>query len=255
MFVDALGFGQSPWPEVRYTLEDHLGALRRTLLREGATRRVTLVGHSFGAILAAYYAAQHPEDVKRLCLLGTPVFDSEAEARRRIRRLSFLTSLFSLNPVLARAGCDVLCAFRPLVRRAVPVVRRALPREVAEDAVLHHWGSIDGTLRNVILTRPVAQALARVGPKTILVHGREDEVTPVDRVRTLAADIGATLVITGSDHHGYLVEDRPVLLALLQSGSEPSTQGANATGSDRSFARTWGADVPDALAGARPRNP
>src|SRR5689334_10305877 len=48
IFVDTLGFGRSPLPDVEYTLEDHLGALRRTLVAERATRRVTFVAHSFG---------------------------------------------------------------------------------------------------------------------------------------------------------------------------------------------------------------
>lgn len=78
--MDALGFGHSPWPEADYTLEDHLGALRRTLVAAGATRRVTLVGHSAGAILAAWYAARYPEEVERLYLLGTPVFRDRREA-------------------------------------------------------------------------------------------------------------------------------------------------------------------------------
>lgn len=53
IFVDALGFGRSPLPDVEYTLADHLGALRRTLIAQGATRRVTFVAggphHSPGA--------------------------------------------------------------------------------------------------------------------------------------------------------------------------------------------------------------
>src|SRR5260370_42054387 len=42
IFVDALGFGRCPLPDVEYTLQDHLGALRRTLVAEEATRRLTL---------------------------------------------------------------------------------------------------------------------------------------------------------------------------------------------------------------------
>src|SRR5437588_589817 len=61
IFVDELGFGQSPWPEdSQYTLDDQLGALHRTLLALDATHDVTIVAHSFGTVLAAWYAARYP---------------------------------------------------------------------------------------------------------------------------------------------------------------------------------------------------
>ena len=52
IFLDESGFGRSPWPDSEYTLDNHLSAIRRTLVAEGATSHVIVVGHSFGAILA-----------------------------------------------------------------------------------------------------------------------------------------------------------------------------------------------------------
>src|SRR2546421_363711 len=82
------GDSGSPWPDAGYTLDDHLRALRRTLLAEGAGEHVTLVAHSFGTLLAANYAARYPAEVDRLYLLGTPVFEDEKEARKHIRAIS-----------------------------------------------------------------------------------------------------------------------------------------------------------------------
>jgi pimeloyl-ACP methyl ester carboxylesterase len=82
-----LGFGRSPWPKhIRYTLGDQLGAFPRTLVALGATQNVTFVGHSFGTVLGACYAARDPGEVRSLVLLGTPLFDSPEQGAARIRR-------------------------------------------------------------------------------------------------------------------------------------------------------------------------
>src|SRR6266849_9180689 len=73
VFVDSLGFARSPWPQdSRYTLDDQVAALRRTLVAVGVTRQVTIVAHSFGTVIAAAYASRYPNDVIRVVLLGTP---------------------------------------------------------------------------------------------------------------------------------------------------------------------------------------
>lgn len=204
IFVDALGFGRSPIPAVDYTLEDHLSALRRTLVAEGATRRVTFVGHSFGAVLAAHYAARHPAEVERLVLLGTPVFRDECEARARVRAVSAMNGLFTLNPVLAREVCKLHEAtLSPLLARLVTFFIRDTSPEAARSGLLHTWRSFNGSLRNVLLSRPVAAPLARVGPKVVFVHGRRDAVTPLPRIEELAAALGARLVVTDDDHSSY----------------------------------------------------
>ena len=77
VLVDLLGFGASPRPWMRYTLERHLDALDASLAGEG---RITLVGHSMGATLALAYAARWPERVVRLVLISPPCFKGMAGA-------------------------------------------------------------------------------------------------------------------------------------------------------------------------------
>jgi pimeloyl-ACP methyl ester carboxylesterase len=66
---DARGCGESdPDPELRYgagTIADDLERVRRALRLE----RFTLAGHSFGAVAACVYAAEHPETVTGLVLI------------------------------------------------------------------------------------------------------------------------------------------------------------------------------------------
>lgn len=217
IFVDTLGFGRSPLPDVEYTLEDHLSALRRTLVAEGATRRVTFVAHSFGTLLAAYYAARYPDEVERLWLLGTPVFADEQEARAHISEMSSMGGIFTLNPILAREACKLHEAtVSPALARIVPLFLPDTPPEIAREGLLHTWQSFDGTLRNIVLTKPIATPLAHIGSKVTFVHGRADHITPVARVRALAAETGARVIETDDDHVSYLSQSAGRVLAAVE---------------------------------------
>jgi len=217
IFVDAHGFGHSPWPDLRYTLEDHLGALRRTLVAQGATSHVTIVAHSLGTIFAANYAARYPGEIDRVVLLGTPVFSGEKEARKRLWQVSPLAAMFSLHWLLARETCMTMGAFRPLLRRVLPSLEPDLPRGVVSDAVLHCWPAIDGTLRNVLLAKPIAVPLRRIGPKVTFIHGSADAVTPLPQIRRLAGEIGARLLVTANDHRRYVLDSHEEILGALET--------------------------------------
>lgn len=218
IFVDSLGFGRSPLPAVEYTLAEHLGALRRTLVAEGSIRRVTFIAHSFGTLLAAYYAASYPGEVEHLYLLGTPVFDDESEARARIRETSAMSGLFTLNPILAREACKLHEAtVSPALARLVPLFLPDMPPEVAREGLLHTWRSFNGTLRNVVLTKPIAAPLARIGPKVTFVHGRADCTTPLARIQALAAATGARVMATEDDHLSYPSASAGLVVAAVEA--------------------------------------
>ncbi|MEO6260329.1 MAG: alpha/beta hydrolase [Thermoanaerobaculia bacterium] len=218
LYIDALGFGRSPWPLTEPTLEDHLDWLRRTLVAEGATQHVTIVAHSFGTIVAAYYAARHPQEVERLVLLGTPIFRGQDDARQRIKSMSSLAGVFSLNPVIAREACLLMGAFRPLIRNVLPHLARDSRSEVVEDAVLHDWPSIHGAIQNVLLRSPIESALDRVRASITFVHGDEDPVTPLQRVREVAERLHADLVVVPGDHQTYAGPSRATVVRIIDQG-------------------------------------
>jgi len=211
IYLDELGFGRSPWPEIEYTLDDHLGAIRRTLVAHGATRRVTIVAHSFGTILAAYYAERYPDEVEALYLFGTPVYADEAEAKRHVGEMSGLAGLLVKSRPLARIVCAVHNGLRPISSRLAPYMRRDLPPEVARDGALHFWPSLVGSVYNVILTKPIEEPLRHLDAKVTFVHGDLDTVSEIDRVHALAGEIGATVIATPGTHASYWKDARSVL--------------------------------------------
>ncbi|HVS30681.1 MAG TPA: alpha/beta hydrolase [Thermoanaerobaculia bacterium] len=223
LYVDAYGFGRSPWPLTEPTLEDHMAWLRRTLAARNATSNVTIVAHSFGTILAAHYGARYPDEVGRLVLLGTPLFRGEEDARGRIRDMSQLAALFSLNPILARETCLIMGAFRPLIRSLAPRVSDSVPDAVAEDAVLHDWPSINGAIRNVLLTKPAGKPLEAAGSKAILIYGSRDTVTPLERIREVVGRTGASLILMDGDHHSYVRDGRGIVMDAIRKSAPPSS--------------------------------
>lgn len=206
IFIDALGFGRSPWPRnIAYTLDDQVAALRRTLLAKGATTNVTFVAHSFGTIIAAAYAARYPGEVSRVVLLGTPIFANEQQARERIRNMTALGALFTFNKTLANLSCMTMCAFRPLLRRVLPMMRPGLDPAVVADSVLHDLPAVDGAVNRILLEERVQDSLRHIGPKAVLIHGRADAVTPIEDARRIAEETGAKLIEVDGNHHQYFV--------------------------------------------------
>jgi pimeloyl-ACP methyl ester carboxylesterase len=221
LLVDELGFGRSPWPDGAYTLDDHLGAIERTLKAQGADQGLTLIGHSFGAMLAVEYGARHPAAVEQVILFGTPIYRNESEARSSIGEMSMLAGLTAQNSTLARLVCILHTSALPLTARLAPLMRRDLPRAVAADGALHFWPSLHGSVENVVLSHPIEPAIAALGSRVTLVHGRRDVITSMARVREVAEAAGAALVVTDDDHTSYWRGAGELLRSQLAEASPP----------------------------------
>lgn len=202
VLVDLLGFGKSPKPWRRYTVERHVAELHRVLSGRGP---FVLVGHSFGAIAALAYAARHPADVHGLVLLSLPYFGGFREAIDYFRSRRSADRWLMTNVVLAAVTCVIT---RRLLRRLLPRLLRDLPREVAEDLVQHTWLSSTSTLWDGVYRYDPAsdaQALAPSLP-VLLLHGDGDVTAPVGGARRLARDRSGwqVQVLSGVDHHPLL---------------------------------------------------
>jgi pimeloyl-ACP methyl ester carboxylesterase len=63
----------------------------RTQLTNHGNPPMTVIGSSWGAILALFLAARYPELVRKAVLIGSAVFDAENSARVKTQRLERLT--------------------------------------------------------------------------------------------------------------------------------------------------------------------
>ncbi len=81
--VDLLGFGDSPKPlSFKYSLDDQVRLLHRTLFTRFSRKPMRLVGQAMGSIVALGYAAKYPEHVTDLTLFDSPVLLTEDQRKR-----------------------------------------------------------------------------------------------------------------------------------------------------------------------------
>lgn len=201
MLVDLLGFGDSPKPWFRHSVDRHLERLHAII---GTERNQTLVGHSLGAALALAYAARYPEHVGRLVLLSLPRFAGGERGAYRWLRQSAEGWLFT-NVALMTLACVIT---RRVISSLLPYLRPDLPREVAEDVVKHSWMASTTSLWDVIYRHDFkkdADALPDSLP-VICLHGDRDMTVPPGGTCALAAGRRNWRVVTlpEVDHHPWL---------------------------------------------------
>lgn len=69
---DRRGEGRSATHQAAYTFAESIADINQ-ILAERKLDQINLLGHSFGGMLASYYAAAHPEKVKAVVLIGAPI--------------------------------------------------------------------------------------------------------------------------------------------------------------------------------------
>lgn len=202
LLMDPLGFGDSPKPWSRYTVDSHVDALYQTLKNE---KRFALIGHSMGTLLSIAYAARHPEQVERLVLLSTPFFGGDAKvARRFFSSQPIPLGWFFSNMALAAIICIIT---RRIFGRLMPYFRRDLPREVAADIVKHSWRSFTSSFWEVICNYDAGKEADALGDLPVLcIHGDQDETAPLTGALVLAAGRPSWQVhiLNGVDHQPWL---------------------------------------------------
>lgn len=70
--IDLRGHGSSANKDSSGNLEDHLTDLKETLDYLKIDKPATIIGHSFGAVLAIKFAERYPNSVKKLLLVSLP---------------------------------------------------------------------------------------------------------------------------------------------------------------------------------------
>jgi len=207
ILLDLLGFGDSPKPDIDYTLDDHLDAISSTL--ESLDIRTThIVGHSMGCSLALAYARRFPDQVMKMVLLALPYYRSEQEARALIQQSSLFNRLLALDTPLAHLVCAIMCHLRPLLMRIVPMIAHDVPDVVAQDALKHTWGSYSRTLQHVVFRARTLEWLRTGTHPLLIIQGSQDRIAPIENVEQaidqlpnvqhIRLDAGHRLVFTQS---------------------------------------------------------
>ena len=216
-FYDQRGGGQSPVPrDVPVGWQEHVADLE-ALRKHWAIDRVTLLGYSWGGLLAVLYALEHPDRVGRLALVApAPLtarwrdeFERRLSARLADPRIVQARAELSASGLAQRDpekyrrlafALSVAGYFKDPSRAKELTPFRVTAR--TQQAVWQSLGSYD--LRDRLRsTFPKGRA-----PRAVVVHGVYDPL-PIESARETAAllDTGVIELATGHAPHVEATED------------------------------------------------
>ena len=186
-----------------FTQADSMAVMAETVLRS-APERFALAGLSMGGYVAFEIMRRAPARVQRLALLDTsarPDTPEQTQARRDLIALAQQGDFKGVTPrLLPRWVHPSRVSDAALVETVTSMTRR-----VGRDAFLRQ--------QTAIMNRPDSRpGLVDIACPTLVLCGHEDQSTPVDRHREIAADIsGARLVIVPECGHLSTLE-RPEIV-------------------------------------------
>jgi proline iminopeptidase len=210
-YYDQRGSGHSPLDAgvAPASWQQHVADLDAVRVHLGGAP-LTLVGYSWGALLAMLYATEHRDRVAKLALISpAPAAARErAEAKARLAAMSARPSVQALRARLDMS--DRRNRFALAVAGYFAEPERALGltpfvvKQSAEDAVWRSLGDYD--------LRP---SLRGLGLPAFVAHGDEDPI-PLDTARATADALGAEFVAIARCGHVPYVEAPDALLPPLR---------------------------------------
>lgn len=197
---DMAGFGYTERrPDLRYDMDTWV-AQAVGMLDALGIERADLVGNSFGGGLALQVAIRHPQRIRRLVLMGsvgvrfdiTPALDAVWGYTPSIETMRGLLDLFAYDRSLVNDDLAKL--------RYEATIRPGFQESFASmfPAPRQRW--VDAMASNV-------EDIKALPHETLVIHGREDQVIPLDTSLTLAQWIpNAQLHVYGKCGHWTQIE-------------------------------------------------
>ncbi|MBI3667543.1 MAG: alpha/beta fold hydrolase [Acidobacteria bacterium] len=182
---DQIGFGRSDKPLINYRVATLVDFLDRFAKKLGITK-ATLVGNSLGGWVAVAYTISHPEQVERLVPVDSAGYSPARTGASRIPR----ELLLALNPSTVAGMKQVL--------NLILFNKDLITDEFAERAFTDKLRKNDGYTVNQFI-ESIARGedfldgkLGAIKTPTLIIWGREDELTPLAGAKALEQDIAGS---------------------------------------------------------------
>ena len=220
LILDQRGHGASDAPACCYALAD-LADDARLFLDAMDVERAAVAGHSLGSMVAQVLAAEHPDRVERVALIGST---SLVAVRRGD---PFWTAIMGLRTPIA-ANADFLRQWSPAASPTPvdPDLTRFVDTEVAA-VPPHVWRSVIRDLVGV----PAGRFAPDVRAPVLILSGGRDEIFPAEHHRALAAAYPEAEAHVFPELGHNLVYERPEevgpVLARFLRGSETEPTGSS----------------------------
>ncbi|KUP26696.1 MULTISPECIES: alpha/beta fold hydrolase [Kocuria] len=198
---DLPGFGRSePFPEREHSVDEYVRFTRDfiTALTDGAVTPdsgtgVVLAGHSFGSILAAHFAAEHPSMVERLVLINPISQPALSGSQKSLTKLTRL--YYGAGSTMPRRLGTRLLSSNAVVKLMTDVMIKSEDPEIKHYALRQHQAYFNTFANRDVLTqaydasisRTVAEVAMKLTMPTLLIVGELDDLGSVDSQRTMAS--------------------------------------------------------------------
>jgi pimeloyl-ACP methyl ester carboxylesterase/DNA-binding CsgD family transcriptional regulator len=232
---DERGCGMSGWQGGTLSVLQWVSDLELVIDAARPAGPVTLLGISQGGAACIEYAIRHPERVARLILYG-------GYARGALRRGTPMTRQeYQAMVDLARVawGKDNPTFRQVFTSRFIPEGSQEQLQWFNDLCLKTTTGEIAASLFKARAILDISSSLAQVRTPTLVLHGRQDAVVPIEEGRFLATGIpNAEFVELDSRNHVLLEHEpawqrfREAVLGFLQTG-EPARDSAFAALSTR----------------------
>ncbi|MGZ6054494.1 MAG: alpha/beta fold hydrolase [Isosphaeraceae bacterium] len=212
--LDAPDHGRSdelPWG---HTIADMAHIVRQALDRLNVMGESIVVGHSMGGAIAVEYAARYPGNVETVFLFNAAAGE---EHHRGVA--------FTPGPTMPIRGARFFAgAFKDVVgdfRRAGK--RRGLCEALSLAHMLRQSVSGVGSLKAVYAlmkddTKLALRTMKRFGVQTVIVHGTEDGIVPVDAAYSVWKLTGGRIHLLGGRFHSWMISEPELALEVINRG-------------------------------------
>jgi pimeloyl-ACP methyl ester carboxylesterase len=163
---------------------------------------LTVLGHSFGGQVAAYFTAHNPEMVDKLILFAPALF----RRRRGLRRLLFGFA----------AKCGKLIFKLPFIEKFDVLAKKILYKS-ADSPDYNETSGIKREIFKKIIRQDMTVELSKITVPTLLIQGTLDKYVPLkDAKRAIKLIQDAKLEIINLGRHGMHFQQPENLLKIIK---------------------------------------
>ncbi|HRN28689.1 MAG TPA: alpha/beta hydrolase [Terrimesophilobacter sp.] len=191
--LDLIGFGQTPAPaDARFTIEEHVDSLARTLDSLELRQPFVLVGHSMGSLIATRYAATNSRRLEKLVLVSPPVYVTPSAVGDPTDRATLGLYL---------RVYEFLRGNKSFTMAAAAGLARLAPIRGVLDVSENNWGAFVLSLENLIESQTTISDLAAVTVPIDVVYGTLDPFIAPAGLRIVEQLRGVTMhKVDAADH-------------------------------------------------------
>lgn len=202
---DLPGFGESETLPDGHTLDSYVTFLDEFVSAIEPNQPALLMGHSFGSILVAHFAAEHPDKCRKIILVN-PIGAPALEGNRRI-----LTQLavfyYWLGRVLPKPLAKPWLASKTVTKVMSITLRKTHDKSLRSYIDEQHYAHFS-TFANAdqlaeafdtSVRHDVSQAAPKITTPTLLIVGEKDDITPLHKQHEVHGKIEDSAIVVIPD--------------------------------------------------------